>query len=189
MPNILNEPYLFHPGEKVFYSEKIHGSSFRCAKLKGIKSGKYISYAGSHNRVLEESENNLYWSIYKKKLEDKIPEDIVFFGEIFGKGIQDLHYDSDTPDVLIFAATLKGYYMGPTALQICCEKHDIPHIKFHMTKFVSVERLRTIADTPSEYTKNHIREGIVIVSADRPDKMAKCKGDQYVLRSKQTERH
>ena len=188
MPNILNEPYLFRPGEKIFYSEKVHGCNARFAKLKGIKSGEYMSYVGSHNRVLEESDDNLYWNVYNEKLEDKIPEDIEFFGEIFGKGVQDLHYDSETPNVLIFAATLKGYYMSPTVLQICCEKHDLPCIKFHMDRFVSVERFRTIANTPSEYTKNHIREGIVIVSADRPERMAKCKGDQYMERSKKLER-
>lgn len=189
MPNILNEPYIFHPGEKIYYSEKIHGINSRFAKLKGIKTGKYMSYVGSHNRVLEESQNSLYWNVYRKLLADKIPEDIVFYGEIFGKGIQDLHYDRNDPDVLIFAATLKGYYMNATALQILCDKHDIPHVNFHLDKFVSVEKLRRIADTPSEYTTSHIREGIVIASANRAEKMAKCKGDTYMGRSNQTERH
>lgn len=189
MPNILNEPYLFHPGEKIYYSEKIHGTNFRFGKLKGIKSGEYLSYVGSHNRVLEESEDNLYWSVYKKQFEDKVPEDIVFYAEIFGKGVQDLHYDTENPYALVFAASSKGYYMNATVLSILCEKHDIPHVNFHLTKFKSVEALRTIADTPSEYTGSHIREGIVIVSADRPERMAKCKGEQYMMRSNQTERH
>jgi len=189
MPNILNEPYTFRPDEKIYYSEKIHGSNMRCGIFKDPETEEYVDYVGSHNIVLKESEKNIYWRMYRKELADKIPRDIEFFAEVYGPGVQDLRYGLKEVDIKIFAATSKGYYTNPNTLKIMCNKHDLPVVDFKLTKFKSVDQLRRIANEPSELTDKHMREGIVIVSADRPERMAKCKSDAYEDRRNKKERH
>lgn len=189
MPNILNEPYIFYPGEKIYYSEKVHGSNGRYGRFKDPESEEYIDYVGSHHMVLKESDTNIYWRIYKEKLSNKIPTDIEFFGEIFGPGIQDLDYGLKDVDVRIFAATRKGYYMNPSVLMMLCNQYKLPVVDFKLTTFKSIEQLRKFANEPSEYTGKHMREGIVIVSAEYPEKMAKFKSDAYEERRNRKERH
>lgn len=189
MPNILNDPYIFHPGEKIYYSEKVHGSQIRVGKFKSPDADDYIDYVGSHNIILKESDTNIYWKIYREKLSDKIPTDIEFFGEIYGYGIQDLDYGLKNVDVRIFAATRKGYYMNPSVLKTLCIQYNLPIVDFKLTSFKSVEQLRRLANEPSEYTGKHMREGIVIVSAEYSERMAKCKSDAYEERRNRKERH
>jgi RNA ligase (TIGR02306 family) len=191
MPNLLNEPGTFLLAEDVFMSEKIHGTNLRCAKLHHPETEEYQVYVGSHEVVLKESDKNLYWKIVKEKLADKLPEDYVFYGEAFGPGIQKgFHYGLKEPDVRIFAMSKRGYYIPiPDVIEIC-ELHDIPHVQFHSTYFESLEQMREYADMESEYTSDHHREGIVIVSKEYPERMAKVIGFKYLTETKKrTERH
>lgn len=191
MPNILNEPYIFIAGEEIVYSEKFHGSQLRCGKLKHPTTEDYQLYVGSHNIVLKESKDNLYWKVTKEKLAEKLPKDIVFFGEIFGMGIQHLHYDRKLPEVLLFAAMKRGEYLPIDTFLALCEEYGLPHVKFHPTTFESVEQIRLLADSPSEMTDTHMREGVVLTSIEHPERMAKCIGFNYLTdkKKKRTERH
>lgn len=189
MPNILNEPNIFECGEKIIYSEKIHGTNTRCGCLINPVTEEYQIYIGSHDIVLKESEKNIYWRVVKEKLADRLPRDITMFGEIFGRGIQHLHYDKSLPDILLFAASRRGDYMPNSAFLRMCEQYNLPHVKFHTTRFESIEQMRELADGPSELTSSHMREGIVVTSAFYPERMAKCLGFNYLTSKKKTERH
>jgi len=189
MSNILNDPYVFKPGDSIYYSEKIHGINVRCGKLKNPETGEYTIYVGSHNTVLRQNTKNIYWKIVIEYLEDILPEDIVFFGDIYGLGIQNLHYDEHEPKVRIFAASEKGEYIHIEMLKNICRKSNIPIVNFYKTKFESIEQIRKLADEPSEYTNSHFREGIVMVSDEYPEKMAKCIGFNYWSSKGRTERH
>jgi len=191
MPNILNEPDTFAVGERIFYSEKIHGTNLRCGKLKHPVTSDYQLYVGSHNIVLKESKENLYWQVVNEKLAEKLPEDITFFGEIFGIGVQHLHYNSKQPDVLLFAAAKRGEYLSVHHFFETCVKYGLPHIITHPVTFESIEQIRALADRPSEMTDSHMREGVVLVSLKHPEKMAKCVSFNYLTGKpgKRTERH
>jgi RNA ligase (TIGR02306 family) len=198
MPNILNEPHIFKIGEVLLYSEKIHGTNLRTAKLQHPETNEYQTYVGSHEIVLKESDKNLYWITVKKILEQKLPKDIVFYAEIFGPGIQHLLYGRKKPDVMIFAAAGKSDYRAVDYLPHeevvkICDKSGIPHVTFHELVFESLEQIRQLADGNSEYTEDHYREGVVLVSKEHPDRMAKCIGFEYLQnkgqKKKRTERH
>ena len=189
MPDIMNEPNTFEIGEKIYYSEKIHGSNARCGHFRNPTTEEYMYYVGGHRMVFKESEKVVYWRMFNKHLRDKIPSDIEFFYEVFGPGIQDLKYGLKEVDIRIFAASSKGYYMSPNTLDIMCKQHSLPVVTFRLTKFKSVDQLREFANQPSELTDKHMREGIVAVSADRPERMAKCKSDKYEERRNKKERH
>jgi len=198
IPNILNEPHIFQVGEVLLYSEKLHGTNLRTAKLQHPETNEYQTYVGSHEIVLKESDKNIYWTTVKEALEKSIPKDIIFYGEIFGPGIQHLHYGRKKPDVMIFAAAGRtesrslDYIRHEEVVRIC-EQYNLPHVKFHELVFESLEQIRQLADGNSEYTEDHFREGIVLVSKEHPDRMAKCIGFEYLQnkgqKKKRTERH
>lgn len=196
MPNILNEPHIFKIGDPILVSEKIHGTNCRAAKLLHPITNEYQTYVGSHEVVLKESDINLYWKTVKEKVEQKLPKDIIFYAEIFGPGIQHLHYERKGPDLIVFAAASKTEkspfcYLPHLEVAKICEEHNIPHIHFHEHVFESLEQLRQLADKDSEYSTIHHREGIVIVSKEFPERMAKCIGFKYLTEKnkKRTERH
>lgn len=190
MPNILNEPDIFNVGEKVIYSEKIHGTNTRFGLLRHPHTDEYCDYVGSHNMTLKESDANIYWQIYKQIFQNNMPKDMVFFAEIFGPGIQQLHYNRKEIDVKVFAATVKGEYINPTEVRVVCDEYGLPCVKFNETVFSgNIEQFRDLADEPSVLTEDYIREGVVIVSKDQPEKMAKCVGFRYTTSKKRTERH
>lgn len=190
IPNILNEPDTFYVGEEIALSEKVHGSNERLGLLKNPSTGEYNYYVGTHRTVLKEGDN-VYWNVFRDKIGDRIPKDIVFFGEVFGRGIQHLHYDRKQPDILLFAAMQNHRYLNNEEFISICEEYNLPHIPFHITNFKSVEQIRELADEPSELTNSHFREGVVVVSLENPDRMAKCIGFKYLTsKSKsRTERH
>ena len=71
-----------------------------------------------------------------------------------------------------------------------CGAFELPIVKFHEITFESIEQLREIANEPSELeTVPYIREGIVLVSKNFPEKMAKCIGFNYLTSKNKTERH
>lgn len=91
---------VFIPGEMVLITEKIHGMNVRYT----YQLGEY--HVCSRKFWREESSSSIYWKIlnerkWLKKLLKQNPN-LIVYGEIFGKGIQDLEYGRDKPDFLIF---------------------------------------------------------------------------------------
>lgn len=213
IPNILNYPNLLKTGDKLYVSEKIHGTNVRFGKmrnlfwLKTVRAiintlekfleklvSKHQLYVGSHNVILKDSKenkkNNLYWkTIIDKGLNANLPDGYIFFGEIFGEGVQHLHYDEKQPNILLFAAMKDGQYLPIHKFIELCAKHNLPHVKFERINYESIEQIREIANSPSGMTDSHIREGVVIVKADDPNRMLKCLGFDYLTSKGRTERH
>ena len=190
MPNILNEPYVFRVGEDIWYSEKIHGTNMRFGELAHPQTGEYQYYVGSHNVVLKEGDN-IYWNIFNKFFRDCIPYDYVFFCEPFGPNVQHLTYGRKEHDVRIFAISHRGEYLPVDEVIFMCQQYGLPMVDFKKITFTDLEAIRELADAPSVMTTDHYREGIVMVSDEYPEKMAKCIGMTYLTKKegKRTERH
>jgi len=188
MPNILNEPFTFEVGERLWFSEKLHGTSARMSYLPHPEKGEYEFYVGTHNTIRKETEQDLWWKMLGK-FGGKLPKDIIFYGEIFGPGIQHLHYDRGEPDVLFFNSATRGNYRTVGEFLVDCIEYNIPCINFHEIEFEGLEQVRGLAELPSEYTRSHHREGVVLISKDRPSVMAKCICTQYLLTKNRSERH
>ena len=179
IPNILNKPDTFYPGELISVSEKVHGMNTRCGNLPHPQTGKYGLYVGSHKVVLKESKKNTFWRVVRKRLADRLPPAYMFYGETFGLGIKHLHYERNIPDILLFASMVGGKYLNCYEFRAVCERYHLPCVQSNIVKFESLEQLRVLADEPSTLTKAHHREGIVIVSVEDPRKMAKCISFKY----------
>jgi RNA ligase (TIGR02306 family) len=189
IPNLLNEPDIFKPGEDVVVSEKLHGTNSRFGVHRHPDTGEYQLYVGSHNLVLKETEDNLYWKAVRKNIDAaKLPKDHTFYGECTGRGIQHFHYGEDLM-LRVFAVLCNGRYLSVDETVSLCEECGIAHVAFHKRLFADIETARAWAEEPSEYTDRHGREGIVIREASGPVKFAKVLSGSYLAGKNRTERH
>lgn len=190
MPNLRNEPDTFYHGEPIIWSEKIHGTNCRFGFLKHPETNEYRLYVGSHNIVIKESDKNIYWRVVKKSLNGtELPKDFIFYGEIYGPGIQDMHYNlKDTQSIKIFAIRDNERYLPYHDVEKLSKSIGIESVVFHNDVFTGIESLKHISNLASEYYDG-FREGIVIISEREPNKMAKVISETYLERKNKIERH
>lgn len=164
-----NYPDIFKLGDPVHITEKIHGTNFRC----GIIDDKFC--VGSHKKCRKPEGNNVYSSIAREfKLEEKLRElqrnvkckDLVYFGEIFGKSIQDMRYDIQKPSVRCFDLWIGGGYVTPDATAELCLELELEFVPILFVGDWKPELLE-LAEGQSEIAE-HLKEGIVIKSS-RPN--------------------
>lgn len=123
--NVKRFPDVFSTDEIVQVTEKIHGTAF-CMTVdfdRGIlPTAPQVTITskgmGSRGLALKPSERNLYWRAEQRfGLARKVQEfvhrwelstepDLVrrvgLFGEVYGKGVQDLHYGTESPEFACF---------------------------------------------------------------------------------------
>ncbi len=164
-----NHPDIFKSGDEVVITEKIHGINFRCGIINDVFC------VGSHKTCRDPKSGNIYSSIADSfGLEDRLRKareivgckDIVYFGEIYGKSIQDLRYDIQHPSVRCFDIWVQGdlehEYLDHSRWAYLCSvlKLDTVPIlgggKFDVKLLELAEGQSSIA--------GHLKEGIVIKS-------------------------
>ena len=113
--NIKRYPNIFAAGEPVTASEKIHGNA-TCVTWVNASTELFVSSKGFAARklALVESEANLYWRAVRSFGIDDVLRAIgsangiarvALYGEVYGAGVQDLHYGEtrkDTPGFAVF---------------------------------------------------------------------------------------
>ena len=216
MPNLLDEPHLFEKGEKIAYSIKYHGTNARFCYLRPPLTPQkgFKLFVGTHRTVIEENSRNLYWTAVKNMLRkeerwDKlrmmsdlvqaeksshedigIQKGLIFYGEIYGPGVQKgFHYGLQKPELIIFAIKRQYDYVGYDEFKSLCDFLSFPTVEHHELIFESVDQLREIADNTKGITDAHMNEGIVIISRERPGVMAKILSFNYLMLKDRTERH
>ena len=153
--NYNNFPDVLKEGEFVVVSEKLHGTNARFMMF----DGEFM--VGSHNVRLKEDPNDLYWNAAKIfELQNILPDGMEIFGEVFGKGVQKLHYDQKGINIAFFDAILHGKFLNHDEFVEFCNTYGLPTVPilgvepWHTDLLKAAEGKSTIA--------GHIREGIVI---------------------------
>ncbi|MEV0733627.1 RNA ligase (ATP) [Polymorphospora sp. NPDC050346] len=111
--NIRRYPDMFAPGEPVVATEKIHGTA--CLTTVTADGAVHVTSKGFGHQHLAivESDSNLYWRAVRAHAVAEVAADLVakfsasrvgIFGEVFGKGVQDLGYGADAGRVPGYAA-------------------------------------------------------------------------------------
>ena len=179
---------VFEEGEDVYVSEKLHGmncSYYHNGKRLHVKS----------RTVARHDKNDTFWRVAKKyKLEDKLKDfpGLVLFGEIYGKGIQDLEYGKSEPEFAAFdVAWLKNgklEFLGVRDFLALCRLIDVPTTPaLYVGPYC--QEIRELAEGPSCIEgSNHLREGVVIRSMVEENhlrcgrKVLKLVGEGYLTR-------
>jgi RNA ligase (TIGR02306 family) len=183
--NIGNFPGIFQDGEEVVVDEKIHGTNCRIGVMLHPRepTGEFVPtfMAGSHGlrrkRTDEKGTASLYWHPYNGNIEDLLLEvfyandkkPVIIFGEIFGPGIQDMHYGQGTKAFRAFDIAIDGRYMDCDNKSAILQKHNIPQVPFIYRGPFSMEKMDELVDGPTMVCESGDikqpfkgREGIVI---------------------------
>jgi len=190
MENIKNFPDVFTEDDHVVITEKIHGSNWCAgwlpieidagqpwwyrvlARIKLLFGKKYEFCYGSHNVQLAGRGRNYYEMDVYAKIVDKynfkeiIPNGVIVYGEVYGKGIQDLEYGLSDIKVAIFDIKENGVYLPWEKVVEFSLKHNIPTVP---TMYIGVFNQHTVdmlTEGQSYFDHKQMREGIVIRSLD-----------------------
>jgi hypothetical protein len=174
----------------------VHNSNARVGRFINPQTDEYAIFVGSHHRVLKEGDN-VYWNTARALMAGRtMPKDMEFFFEAYGGSVQKgMSYGLKQAEPRVFAISIDGRYVAIPDLITMCEGMEIPTVPFKSVIFESVEQMRQLANEPSEVDpQGGIREGIVVVSNDYPERMAKVIGEKYYsMRAKKgdklSERH
>lgn len=218
--NVKNFNDVFTLGDVVLITEKIHGSNARFGNLEiSINKRQPFSYKircwykkhilkqthefvyGSHN-VQITSNNNRHsfygddiWGKIAKKYDmaNIIPKDYIVYGEIYGKGIQDLTYGLEDIDIVIFDIKYKDKYLDWEAVwDFCCE-HNLKTVPQLFVGEFSQNVLEKCTMGNSIIYPKQIREGAVIKMLHEENhpkigrKILKSINADYLLRKNGTE--
>lgn len=127
--NIQKYTDIFEDGETVTIREKIHGTNVRF-----IVTEDYIGVTskglGAQGLVFKQNKANV-GNVYVRMMNEYLPvlkeiqskceggRTLYIYGEIYGKGIQDLHYDAtDKPKLVVFDVIWEGVYLSNYNLEM-----------------------------------------------------------------------
>jgi RNA ligase (TIGR02306 family) len=125
---------------------------------------------------------------------------VIFFGEIYGPGVQDLTYGKERA-WRVFDISVNGDYLSWPHLKDVCEEFGIPLVPYVHSTFYNFEELCALAQGETALNPGQIKEGIVVRTnverrwkdGDRdpsPKRMIfKVISDEYLLRKNGTEHH
>lgn len=160
----------FTVGEMVVLTEKLHGSCFNICYVNGE------IFVSSKNVTLVEDDTNTYWRIAKEyQLTEKVkrlatffnvPADvpIYLYGEIFGKGIQDLTYGTTKPNFAAFDIRIGHKYVDFDLFLRACRRFQVPTVPILTSGPYSLDFIQMNTTGTEIYSGQnlHIREGIVV---------------------------
>jgi RNA ligase (TIGR02306 family) len=191
-----NYPDVFTGGEDVYVTEKIHGTNTRY----GLIEGKFC--VGTHKTCRDPEGKNIYSTIAREyDIKNRLKRvmqyidgtNIIIYGEIFGKSIQDLRYGKQKPEFVGFDLVVDGAFADPHVMVMLFKEMGLATVPILFHGPFSNEVLK-LSDGEA-FAGGHIREGIVVKSPKEdfhPEigrKVLKKTSDSFYLRKEGTEYH
>ena len=176
--NYKKYPGEFQPGEPVHVTEKLHGS-WCCLgwhpEHGAVVTSKGMSDKGLRLKINDANQNNLYvraWlgneESFKTARERLAPDDTPFYvlGEVYGRGVQDLHYGEPNPAFAAFdvyvGAPGQGRYLPVEEMESGLEGLFSLVPTLYRGPF-SEEKLQSLTDGATALGGGkHVREGVVV---------------------------
>lgn len=182
--SIQTVPDLFEPGEMVVATEKLHGTYCQIGYEPGMENDEcfglgdiYVASKGYGASGLgfkdnEANDRNLYVRTVRKLLADGIGPLLREFdvpvrlhGEIFGSGVQDLHYGLKEPSFRVFDIEVDGLFLAPDHMERIAKRLNLETVPTLYVGPYDAEELAKVRDGTDTLSGTHVREGIVIRSA------------------------
>lgn len=195
-PNILIED------EWVIITEKLHGT-FAGYSLVNGEFGIFSKGLGARGFLMdpEADRPGVYVEIARDLgIEAGMrrafgPEHNIFvLGEIFGLGIQDLHYGTKSKQFRVFDIRIGSNFIGPNFLKCACDAMNLEMVPVLYEGPYNLSKAIELRDGMDALSGTHMREGIVVKSTtERMDRkigrvQLKFVSDDYLCRGgKQTE--
>lgn len=182
-------------GDLVSVTEKIHGSNGRWGHIAGVfLSGSRTKFrtASVWNRMAERYDLERILGAAENR-------GLVLYGEVYGKGIQDLTYGTDEPHVAFFDlySTITGLWFTPDKFKEFCYKHSLPVVPELYRGPYDAVKVSALAEGNSTLPGAHdqVREGVVVKPlVERWDQeigrvFLKQPGEGYLLRKGPSAEH
>jgi RNA ligase (TIGR02306 family) len=201
--NFRKYPDVFEDGEPVVITEKLHGT-FACIGVS--KDGDIIVHSkglGHNGLAFKLNEENLGRNVYvvtlyeTLKLHERLAPGEYVLGEVFGSGVQDLHYGQKKPSFRVFDVVRNRTFLSDQELTAFCEERGMERVpvlyRGPFSRDVLVEHASGITTFDGV---EHIREGAVVrpvterrAVMDGIEQRAQLKylNDSYLLRKGGTE--
>lgn len=196
--NMRNFPTLIQDGEEVVMTEKLHGTNCRIAMIEGVRLGgsRHLNRKGP----LEGQQPSHYWFPWKhpnvanmmKKL-GAMNQSVILYGEVFGKGIQDLGYNQTGWAFAAFDMSIDGKYLDHDQFAKHCTEFSVPMVPFVYRGPFSLDKAKEFSTGKTLLGGTHVREGVVVKPVkERRDPavgrvILKYVGDDYLLRADQVD--
>lgn len=192
---------VFHPGEQVVVTEKIHGCNARFA-FRAVGEEPARLFVGSHKQFKKEGED-VWWKVARQyKLAEVMASPKlsgrVLYGEVYGQ-VQDLKYGTSKEDPLRFRAfdiydTQIGRFLDWSEVKNICTEFLIPIVPVLYEGPYDANVIDPMAEGKSSIA-DQIKEGFVIKPVvERWERstgrvILKLVSEQYLLRKDGTEHH
>lgn len=219
--NFQRYPHVLEQGEKVVITEKLHGTFCGIAywpkgndwEAEADDASDFYAFSkglGAQGLVFKNNENNAIKNVYvrtmNRLLEQGLGERVRGFaggypvfilGEVFGEGIQDLHYGQKGFNFRVFdiwtGTPQGGQYASAAGLSTYCEQLGLETVPILYEGGWDVKVAESFRDGKDTLSGDHVREGIVIRTApERKDielgrVILKMVSPDYLLRKGGTE--
>lgn len=194
--NIQNHTNVLVPGEEVVFTEKLHGTWACFGFYPGLDhpelylGGTIITSKGLSEKGLafkwnEANDRNLYVSAFKSvilnsgiwdvvvNIAGDISRPVYILGEIFGQGVQDLHYGQKDKQFRVFDIYYgkpgEGQYLSVNYLIQACEELNLTMVPILYRGAFSMDVLEQYRDGKDTISGSHVREGVVITPVEERD--------------------
>jgi RNA ligase (TIGR02306 family) len=202
-------PDMFEETDIVEVTEKLHGTCCQIGYVPGLNHpdafgedkciyviSKGLGSQGLSFKNNEANKNNVYVRALNKLLSEGLEEKlrnltfgihtVRLFGEVVGKGIQDLDYGLNETKFFAFDLKIGNDWISPN---LKLDVGTVPILYYGPFNKTEIEKLRDGKDTLSN---SHIREGVVIRAFGKDNafhgrKIAKWVSPDYLLRKNATE--
>ena len=175
--NVKKYPDELQEGEAVVITEKLHGSW--CCLGWDPEHGALVTSKGMSDRGMalilnEENQDNLYvrtWLAFETAFETargrltKTNQPFYVLGEVYGRGVQDLHYNQANPTFRVFDAYVgdprQGRYLSPKEMEDSLG--DLfPLVPVLYRGPFSTAAMLEQTDGVTSLGGKHVREGVVV---------------------------
>lgn len=205
--NQKNFPNVFDSNDMVRVTEKLHGTNCRFGFVNdGLEAG--LSYiVGTHKTARNKDGNNIYSRISRElKIEENLAVLVqkenpkihfIVFGEIFGYGVQDLHYgcEKNKQSFRIFDVLVDHRYQTWEKVCEVATALGVATVPLLYRGGFDPSLLIQLRDGATTLGHGHVREGVVVTAepeTTHPEigrKIIKYISDDYLLRKGATDGH
>lgn len=190
--NLRNFPDMLDYSEPLMVTEKIHGTQSRVGWIRASQpetltignlclvgsngtSSHFQKVVGTHRTQRHPDDCGIYglpFNLHKEALRklfawatESVAElnSLIVFGEIYGAGVQDLHYGAkQEKSYRVFDIAINGEYMTAVRMKYVCETVGLPTTPILAHGVLAYDDLLHLARGNTTLVDNHIREGIVV---------------------------